>query len=694
MTDALPTTEREARGIFPLRSADLSSRQTPQRTIHAIITSITACILACSLLIDLVVAFFKGFMAADLMLLTAGLAILAVGWIVYPILTKRSFPYWPGYVAYVVAAVCLMYFIGFTQDPFSVTTGLQVLPILALYLGWFWNQALSLPTHVLTLAGSTVMLVVTPMVGAGRAVSVSNAVLSMLVMTFAYIVGSYLRWQHERKANTDQLTGVLNRRGALARLRVEMVRAQTSGEPLSLAVIDMDCFKQLNDTRGHAFGDRVLQETVASWRDALRGYDIIGRTGGDEFIVVFPRTTSDVAEEVLARLRSASPHSWTWGVTQYRAGEDLEQLFTRADSRLYDWKSLRNTRKREERLADTGAISTVTDIPNRLQRYLTAQNERQTEFSIVSAGFGLVVFLTAVTAFAVAETRTMSVPGVIIVIGVLLIGAATVIVPLIFGHKYPRTMSLILSGTLFVLGVLVMILIDSFGEGFSVFLFASLIAMYLGAFLGTRAARILMVLGLSAVSLMAVVRFYPTGTTDERVVLLTAVLYVFLVCWYLFEVSSFLYWRSSTRVFHDSLTGALNRFGIREFGEAEVQRASRSGDNLCVVVIDFVGFKEINDNQGHSAGDALLRDSVTHIRAALNLYDLIVRTGGDEFALILPYRDLTQTREMLDNLVQSSPHPWVAGTADLRAGDTLDSLLRRADEDLYRVRGTELDRVT
>ena len=104
-------------------------------------------------------------------------------------------------------------------------------------------------------------------------------------------------------ATTDRLTHVANRPMLLATLYEEVERAGRYGRPLTVAFIDLDHFKVINDTYGHETGDTVLAETAGVLRNSLRRSDIIGRYGGEEFVVLFPETTIDEATAVAEKLR-------------------------------------------------------------------------------------------------------------------------------------------------------------------------------------------------------------------------------------------------------------------------------------------------------------------------------------------------------------------------------------------------------
>jgi len=109
----------------------------------------------------------------------------------------------------------------------------------------------------------------------------------------------------ERLASVDALTLLLNRRGLEAALAREIGRKRRSGEPLAAVLIDCDDFKRVNDSRGHAVGDQVLQQVARRLQESLRPSDHLGRIGGDEFLVLLPDTGAAEALRVAQRLRLA-----------------------------------------------------------------------------------------------------------------------------------------------------------------------------------------------------------------------------------------------------------------------------------------------------------------------------------------------------------------------------------------------------
>jgi diguanylate cyclase (GGDEF)-like protein len=143
----------------------------------------------------------------------------------------------------------------------------------------------------------------------------------------------------------------------------------------------------------------------------------------------------------------------------------------------------------------------------------------------------------------------------------------------------------------------------------------------------------------------------------------------------------------------DDLTGAYRRGMGRIALEHEIERAGRSQGALAFAYIDCDGLKDVNDRDGHKAGDALLRDLVTSMRAKLRPYDPIVRWGGDEFICAMSDADLEAARsrfeEIGDALGEAHPGASVSvGLATLGEGDTLETLMERADAKLIEARPT------
>ena len=156
--------------------------------------------------------------------------------------------------------------------------------------------------------------------------------------------------QHiEQLSREDALTGLLNRRWLEESLDVETERARRYGVPLSIVMMDVDRFKTINDRHGHLAGDEVLTATAVRVRGEARGTDLVGRYGGDEFLVVLPNTAAEQAALFAERIRRAlaemrlefrpEPVTASLGVTQWKDGDTKTTFLARADEALYAAKA-------------------------------------------------------------------------------------------------------------------------------------------------------------------------------------------------------------------------------------------------------------------------------------------------------------------------------------------------------------------
>jgi diguanylate cyclase (GGDEF)-like protein len=144
-------------------------------------------------------------------------------------------------------------------------------------------------------------------------------------------------------AMIDALTGLYNRRFALQRLAAEVARSARKGHPLTVVFLDLDDFKQINDTYGHPAGDLVLQEFAAALNRAIRGGDLAVRMGGDEFLLILPECNHGQLQLVLNRLGPLEvawegrkfPVRYSTGWKEYASGDRAETMISAADQALY-----------------------------------------------------------------------------------------------------------------------------------------------------------------------------------------------------------------------------------------------------------------------------------------------------------------------------------------------------------------------
>jgi len=150
----------------------------------------------------------------------------------------------------------------------------------------------------------------------------------------------------EQLAATDPLTGLANRRGCEKSIAGEISRAERERKPLSCIMLDIDRFKQVNDTLGHQGGDQVLRELSTLLRQSVRAYDIVSRWGGEEFLIVLPGADLEAARQLAERIRVGvqklpTPATITIsaGAAEFDADYDFESTLRTADRRMYEAKA-------------------------------------------------------------------------------------------------------------------------------------------------------------------------------------------------------------------------------------------------------------------------------------------------------------------------------------------------------------------
>jgi diguanylate cyclase (GGDEF)-like protein len=148
----------------------------------------------------------------------------------------------------------------------------------------------------------------------------------------------------ESLASQDPLTGLFNRRALMIAFHRERLRAQRTRSPITLAICDVDRFKQVNDSCGHGAGDDVLRMVARELQRSSRGSDIVARIGGDEFLVVLPESMSGGGEAFVKRVQKGIrernalcdvPVSLSFGIAEINAEQPEEAAIARADAALY-----------------------------------------------------------------------------------------------------------------------------------------------------------------------------------------------------------------------------------------------------------------------------------------------------------------------------------------------------------------------
>ena len=168
-------------------------------------------------------------------------------------------------------------------------------------------------------------------------------VMLLFAISLILLATDRVRAEFEHIATHDSLTNALTRRHLTDICQQELQRCQRHGRVLSVLLIDLDHFKAVNDGRGHHTGDQVLVQFVDAVHTLLRSADVVGRLGGEEFVVLLPETSMDVARVVAERIRTKvgemrEPAAFTVSIgvtTNLPIGDTVEALLARADAAMY-----------------------------------------------------------------------------------------------------------------------------------------------------------------------------------------------------------------------------------------------------------------------------------------------------------------------------------------------------------------------
>jgi diguanylate cyclase (GGDEF)-like protein len=178
-----------------------------------------------------------------------------------------------------------------------------------------------------------------------------NAAVRLGFFTSVSVLYGRLHRAHEREraaASTDGLTGVLNTRGFFQAAEAELIRQRRFGRPLTLAYVDLDNFKTVNDQHGHRAGDELLRRVATILRRQIRATDAVARLGGDEFAVLLSETGAEAATVAIEKLRTSLlaamqtegwPVTFSFGLATFVAPqESVDAMVGRADDLMYQGK--------------------------------------------------------------------------------------------------------------------------------------------------------------------------------------------------------------------------------------------------------------------------------------------------------------------------------------------------------------------
>jgi len=149
-------------------------------------------------------------------------------------------------------------------------------------------------------------------------------------------LAAFSAFKHPELLQLYEDSGALSKHFFKCLAAKEIARAQ-NGQLFSIVFIDLDNFKEFNDTYGHLEGDDYLKRFVETIKKCCRSYDLVGSWGGDEFILLLPRATADQAQAIVERINSFFPF-FSWGVSIWSEEDNLRSLVERADQRMYEAK--------------------------------------------------------------------------------------------------------------------------------------------------------------------------------------------------------------------------------------------------------------------------------------------------------------------------------------------------------------------
>ena len=211
---------------------------------------------------------------------------------------------------------------GLTDYLTGYELGFSIFYVLPLaFIVWFGSRNLGLVAAVISAVLWLTVDIASGHVYSHPLIPIWNAFIRGVFFVLIVVLLSEIKIAHEKErklARFDNLTGAVNARYFYELLTIEIERSERYRHPFSIAYIDLDNFKQVNDQNGHLVGDRVLQTVVQTAQSHLRKTDIVGRLGGDEFVLLLPETDQPQAQAVMSKLREQlllAMQSADWPVT-------------------------------------------------------------------------------------------------------------------------------------------------------------------------------------------------------------------------------------------------------------------------------------------------------------------------------------------------------------------------------------------
>ena len=242
-----------------------------------------------------------------------------------------------------------------------------VLPVS--YFAWFLDRRAGLVVSVLSAASIIIINLKSPVHIINNRAAYWNGLIWLAFFSLVTFLVADLKALHMRErelARVDDLTRVATRVALYEFAGIQINLARRSSSPMTLAYLDLDSFKEINDRQGHATGDKVLVMVAQIMRKSIRDTDLVARMGGDEFALILPNTGRDAAKKVLEKLlklltRSMRQHRWAvtfsaGAVTFLTPPENIHEMIKRADKAMYSVKQAGKNHLRQEEV-------TAQDVP-------------------------------------------------------------------------------------------------------------------------------------------------------------------------------------------------------------------------------------------------------------------------------------------------------------------------------------------
>lgn len=563
---------------------------------------------------------------------------------------------WAAFGAWVFAQAMIMASLALAEGPVVFILCIPIFPMLLATAG-FRRETLYAGA-VLTMAA---LVAVTLATHGDEIAAVPPALwvpaLLLLVITLSAMAVRDADMVTRDDAVVDELTGLLNRVALQARVAEVTHQVRSTPQRVALVVIDLDRFKSINDTHGHAAGDDVLVAAARRLEEAAEDAAVY-RFGGEEFVVLLTGSNERAARERAERMRAAIAASPVAGVELTASfgvavsapddGFDYRRAFTRADAALYAAKS-----QGRDRVCLSGDAAVAPDAPaaDRASAPSTAAEDLDVRAPTARDGTWLardaitrahlVDIVTRTQRFNLVTTAivTLAIVSMVpwvgweLLVPVLLTGAFVDLAVRAVATR-PRPEYWFLGGFLSMqIGAAAAVLLSGPAVFFALPIFV--IAMYgYGASLPGRGTAVLVGFGALTMSAAAL-----AVGADEIAANPTIVVFPIALGIAMGIVGS----ATGARVAElrvaavsDGLTGALNRVAL-EARIAELRGREADADDVALVVVDLDHFKAVNDANGHEAGDRVLAEVATRMRSELRTFDALYRIGGEEFVILLPH---------------------------------------------------------